>query len=120
MGQALFLCVLPACIAEGDDLYATDRGVVAVDGATRDLAQPPAYADVAPIIKEKCGQCHGEPLLLGAPNVLTTLEGARLSSSRIAARVQLGTMPPPGQGYRPVTEAEAALLLAWSTAGGPE
>lgn len=78
----------------------------------------PAWADVEPIMVEKCGACHGTPLSGGAPFPLIAYADAAMYAERSAIRAKFRTMPPAGSP--PLTDAEIAVLQAWSEAGAPE
>ncbi len=113
-----------------DDAAATDGGAVdggAVDGGVTPPAGPPTYwRDVAPLVNARCVQCHTAGGL--APFTLGTYDDVRPRAAQIVGITASRTMPPwpPAadcrsiQNSRSLTDAEIAMLRAWSTAGTPE
>lgn len=94
-------------------------------------ADPTWHADVAPLVAERCGGCHG-PGLIG-PFSLQTYEQAEPIADWIAAVVADGTMPPwdarrtaecpqprPLRDDPSLSAAEIDLLARWADAGAPE
>ena len=87
---------------------------------------PPTFADIAPIVYEKCAPCHhpGE----AAPFSLLTYQDVKKRAAQIAAVTHSGYMPPwlPEEGYgdfsddRRLTAAEIATIAAWVHDGAPE
>jgi mono/diheme cytochrome c family protein len=84
--------------------------------------------DVAPLLKARCVQCHGETkpaaglnlatsvgLLKGSVNGPVIVEGFS-ERSVLIRRISNHTMPPPGTG-KPLTEAEARLIKEWIDRG---
>ena len=84
--------------------------------------------DVAPIIQQKCQQCH-QPGSIG-PMSLIDYSDAKLWAPRIRERVAARLMPPwhvnPFLGIqdfkndRGLTEEQIATILAWADGGAPE
>lgn len=78
------------------------------------------------VLNRECANCHGVPATDGAPNSFRLdsygdLEGVPGSYSlrnRIKARVEDGTMPPPGTGN--LTSEETTKLIEWVDAGAAE
>jgi uncharacterized membrane protein len=85
---------------------------------------PTFFTDVQPILRTRCGFCHGVVPANGAPRSLagysdlTVMTGAGEPVYQIVAqRVTQGTMPPPQQPR--LTEAEIATIEAWAAKGAP-
>jgi Tfp pilus assembly protein PilF len=86
----------------------------------------PTFADIAPIVYEKCAPCHhpGE----AAPFSLLTYQDLKKRAAQIATVTRTGVMPPwlPEKGYgdfsgdRRLTAAEIATIAAWVRDGAPE
>jgi hypothetical protein len=124
----LFHVVLSAsvlfCAASLIVLLATAAGLTNPEKSAAQTA-PSFYKDVLPILHNHCQSCHraGEP----APMALTTYEGARKWSGKIAAAVELKAMPPwfadPRYGKfandPSLTAEEIATISAWDRAGAP-
>jgi uncharacterized membrane protein len=114
------------CVVEGDAVYDSvplpETGGAGGAGGGGDAeggtAAPPSWAEVEPIMVEKCGACHGDPLAGGAPFALITYADAATYAERSAIRAKFRTMPPAGSP--PLTDAEIAILQAWFDAGAPE
>ncbi len=86
---------------------------------------PPTFGrDVAPLLRDKCGDCHSPGGL--APFALNTYAEARERAGKIARITLDGLMPPwlPTHGAfkdaRRLSEVELALLRRWAEAGAPE
>jgi hypothetical protein len=86
---------------------------------------PPTFGrDVAPLLREKCGDCHAPGGL--APFALNTYPEARERAGKIARITLDGLMPPwlPAHGgfsdARRMSDAELALLRRWAESGAPE
>ncbi len=86
----------------------------------------PTFADIAPIVYEKCAPCHhpGE----AAPFSLLTYQDVKKRAAQIATVTRTGVMPPwlPEKGYgdfagdRRLTADEIATIAAWVHDGAPE
>src|SRR5688572_1776302 len=96
------------------------------------MAQPKAETvtfakDVAPILQQKCQNCHRPGSI--APMSLVTYEDARRFAPRIRARVAARVMPPwhidktvgiqAFQNDRSLTEAQIDTIVKWVDAGTP-
>jgi uncharacterized membrane protein len=89
-----------------------------------DSPGPTYFTEVQPILRTRCGSCHGAVPANGAPRSLasysdlTVMTGAGEPVYQVVARrVMDGTMPPPGQPD--LTEAEISALAAWAAKGAP-
>ena len=90
--------------------------------------EPPTFTkDVAPILQEKCQNCHRRDHV--GPFPLETYEQARKRAADIASVVVDRMMPPwkPEPGVGPelkhdqsLTDEEIAVLEAWADAGAPQ
>jgi hypothetical protein len=89
--------------------------------------EPPTFAhDVAPIIYDKCAECHRPGGV--APFSLLTYEDVKKRSAQIAAATRAGFMPPwlPEHGYgdfandRSLTADQIAAIAAWVSDGAAE
>jgi hypothetical protein len=101
---------------------------IALALAVSPLAQaaPPTFANIAPIVYEKCAPCHhpGE----AAPFSLLTYQDVKKRAAQIAAVTRSGYMPPwlPEKGYgdfsgdRRLTAEQIATIAAWVRDGAPE
>lgn len=109
--------------ARGDASTAGEGGSSAEGGAT---ATPTWWRDVLPLMQTRCVQCHTAGGI--GPFPLDTYERASGTADLIVAETAAGTMPPwmPADGCRSLqgsqrlTDAEKAMLAAWSSAGAPE
>ena len=94
-------------------------------------ATPTYHKDIEPILQRSCQSCHTAGKI--APFALTTYDDARTVSPLLVTRTQDRSMPPwgafetdtckPRHGWKDdkrLTEAEIALIEAWSKAGSPE
>ncbi|MBX2797741.1 MAG: hypothetical protein KTR31_08740 [Myxococcales bacterium] len=78
-------------------------------------------ATVAPIVQARCGDCHGDLPVFGAPDALVDFDelirgafGNRLAD-RMARRAAMHTMPPPNSPQ--LDHAELDQLVGWATCG---
>jgi hypothetical protein len=86
---------------------------------------PPTYADVAPILQDKCASCHMKGGI--APFALTSARDAVAHAQDILRMTQLGAMPPwppaadssllVGQDKRILTAGEKDVIARWVAAG---
>jgi hypothetical protein len=84
------------------------------------------FADIAPIIFDRCGMCHHPGG--AAPFSLLTYPSARQRATQIAAMTKSRFMPPwksePGYGefigQRPLSDEEIDLIQRWAADGAPE
>jgi mono/diheme cytochrome c family protein len=116
--------------ADVSEVDASPSGDVADGGATSCVpaADTPTWNDtVGEIVWRRCGVCHGDTPLGGAPfSLLAPSDFAKswppgaesTVLSRVANAVASGEMPPPSQPAMP--EAERAALLAWAEGCAPE
>jgi len=81
--------------------------------ARRHQSSPRTYADVAPIVEQRCAMCHGAPM--GAWPLSRYQDLADWYDS-VRAHLVDCTMPPTDAGV-PMTVAEKATLLAWIRCG---
>ena len=101
------------------------------DTDTGDAAAPTWYQEVAPLVAEKCSNCHEAEGI--APFSLTSYEEAKDWATLLADTVEEGTMPPfladetdectPRFGWKDdvrLADEEIAMLRAWADAGAPE
>jgi tetratricopeptide (TPR) repeat protein len=89
-------------------------------------AERPTFADIAPIVYEKCAPCHhpGD----AAPFSLLTYQDVKKRAAQIAAATRTGYMPPwlPEEGYgdfageRRLSAEQIATIAAWVHDGAPE
>ena len=92
------------------------------------VKEPPTFTkDVAPILQEKCQNCHRRHQV--GPFALETYEQARKRAADIAAVAGDRLMPPwkpaPGSARSSSTTSrsrpqEIAILVAWAEAGAPQ
>jgi hypothetical protein len=100
--------------------------------APADDNNPTFYADVLPILKARCMECHspaGADISgMVAPMSLTRYEEVRRYAPLIAQVLREGRMPPwdaapefrgKFRGERVIDDAEKATLIAWAEAGAP-
>ncbi len=90
-------------------------------GSLAAAADPPTWADVAPVFAEKCAGCHSPGGI--APFSLTKARSAAAHASAILAMTRAGKMPPwmpghdsptyAGQSRRILTAAEKSLIARW-------
>jgi hypothetical protein len=109
-------------------------GVLALALAALAVAAPlhgdggtPTYADIAPVLQDKCASCHVEGGI--APFALTSARDAQAHAASILRMTQLGAMPPwppsadseplVGQDRRVLTADEKDLIARWVAAGAP-
>jgi len=95
-------------------------------GGESSAATPSFTRDVAPVIQQKCAECHRIGGI--APFPFETAQQISSRSALIAATVQAGLMPPwppgprspsyAGEQERKLSDRERATLLAWAKAGG--
>jgi hypothetical protein len=89
-----------------------------------------SWCEVQPIIAEKCGRCHGDPLTNGAPFMLVThADTQRLDArerpryQRMLSAIETDYMPATfvklEPAVEPLTESERQQLLEWMSAGAP-
>ena len=84
------------------------------------------WQDVQPIVADRCGLCHGETPLFGAPMALAAWADTHQSLRGTPAHEVMvfriyanqNRMPPPSQPQ--LTDEERAVVRAWSEAGAPE
>lgn len=120
VGLALLLvsCFLGlgGCAAAGDD---------GASGGGDDVGGDELhYADVSPIIAEKCLRCHTDPPENGAPIALDSYakivaersEVERVLTRRLMPLLDPDLMPP----VEDLTTQERNLLIQWLQAGAPE
>jgi mono/diheme cytochrome c family protein len=89
-------------------------------------AGPVSFAEIAPIIFDRCGMCHHPGG--AAPFSLLTYPSAKQRATQIAAATKSRFMPPwkaePGYGefigQRPLSDAEIDLIQRWAADGAPE
>ncbi len=82
--------------------------------------------DIAPILYEKCAECHRPGGV--APFSLLTYEDVKKRAAQIASATGAGYMPPwlPERGYgdftndRSLTAGQIAAIAAWVSAGAPK
>jgi tetratricopeptide (TPR) repeat protein len=94
--------------------------------ATPAIGQVTFTKDVAPVLFNRCGQCHHPGG--SAPFSLLTYQAARQHATQIAQLTRNRLMPPwkaePGYesfiGLQPLGEAEIELLQRWVALGAPE
>jgi uncharacterized membrane protein len=77
----------------------------------------PKYADVAPVLENKCVTCHSGAD--GGPWPLTGYGNVAAWQSEIGAELVHCSMPPADAGA-PITAEERTLLLTWLVCGAPE
>src|SRR5262249_22577314 len=87
----------------------------------------PTYADVAPLLQDKCASCHVQGGI--APFALTSARDAQPHAAAILQATGLGAMPPwppssdseplVGQDKRLLTADEKDLIARWVAAGAP-
>lgn len=101
-----------------------DAGIIDPDGGG---PVPTWVADIQPILQSRCGQCHGNPLVGGAPFPLLTYADTQetVNGNPVHALVRervtrdgIGRMPPNGQ--TDLTPAQRELIVRWSEGGAPE
>ena len=98
-----------------------------------DPEAPTFYADVLPILRENCIDCHQpQGMNLGgmvAPMAFTSYEETRPWAPMMADAVSEGRMPPwfahpvhegTFEGERYLSDADKATIVAWAEAGAPE
>ena len=95
---------------------ATDCG----DPANETCCQPAAAAyqsEIAPLVSEYCGACHGETPLYGATFPLTTYEELTRGNraEQIVHQLESSTMPPGALPHPPSDVVEE--LLSWASCG---
>ncbi len=96
------------------------------DGGAKegDAPGPSYYNDVQPILRTRCGLCHGTTPQFGAPRSLASFQDLIALTGAgdpvyqvVATRVGAGSMPPTGQPK--LTDAEIATIQAWAGSGAP-
>jgi hypothetical protein len=98
--------------------------------AATDPAPTFGWCDAQPIIADKCGRCHGEPLANGAPFSLATYADIQYVDARdrpryerIQSAIESEYMPATflklEPAVEPLTESERRALLEWLAAGAP-
>lgn len=97
-------------------LYVLALITLVIGGAHAGDAAAMFQSQVMPILKTRCGECHGEE----KPKAKLTLTGRRtleqLSSERdawfhVLDQIEAGTMPP--EDEKPLTAAERKTLVGW-------
>src|SRR5688572_26131806 len=73
-------------------------------------------SQVMPIIKNRCGECHGPEkpkakLTLTGSRTLEQLGGERDAWFHVLDQIEAGTMPP--EDEKPLTPAERKTLVGW-------
>jgi len=89
-------------------------------GASVETAEPVAFADVEPIVEERCAACHSaEPTLTAsAPNGITFDSPEEIAAQADAIRrVAVDTHAMPPGNATGMTDDERALLGAWIAQG---
>jgi serine/threonine-protein kinase len=105
------------------------------------VKQPPAELNNAPppppdsvgaqvrtLFVENCVQCHGESKPKGGFQITDraqVLDKSRVvpsdpAKSELLTRLVDKDMPPPGEGRKPLTDAQIEMVRAWIKAGAPE
>ncbi len=105
-------------------LLSTGVGVSAADQTVKAPA-PTFYKDVVPILQNKCQSCHRSGEAAAMP--LVTYEQTRAWAGKMAAAVEMKTMPPWFADLRyghfandpSLNEGEIATIAAWAKAGAP-
>lgn len=100
-------------------------------GEIVDEDAPTWYADVAPVISERCTGCHADGGI--APYSFTDYESTAPLANALALAVESGSMPPwgaavtdectPPYGFKDditLSAEEIEMIRAWSDAGAPE
>ena len=114
VSASLALGAVGACSPAGEGPPAC--GVV---GPTECPSPPPLYADVAPIVGQRCaGPCH-DGLLAEGPWPLTDYEHVADWADVIRGELLRCTMPPADSGVT-MTLDERLALLTWIRCGHPE
>lgn len=132
--SAGLVCAALASVGCASDVVRDDErpGALAAEGEGRGSAKevPTWYADVAPIVGEKCNGCHQEGGI--APFPLTSYEQAKRMAGAMIDAVEKGRMPPflaeetpeckPPHflNDRRLSAAQKATVRAWVDAGTPE
>jgi hypothetical protein len=108
-------------------VLALAAAALAVAAPLRGDGGTPTYADVAPILRDKCASCHVQGGI--APFALTSARDAQTHAAAILQMTQLGAMPPwppssdseplVGQDKRVLTADEKDLIARWVQAGAP-
>jgi hypothetical protein len=102
------------------------------DAGVADGMDPTYYADILPILKANCLDCHSPSGIniggMVAPMSFTTYEETRRWAPIIAAAVEAGRMPPWDaapefrgvfHNERWIDDADKATLIAWARGGAP-
>jgi len=124
---ALGLCLLGACTDDAGGSATT--APEATDESGTGTAAESTYtwhADIAPIVAEKCANCHVEDDI--APFPLTSYAEAAAVASILAPAIEAQAMPPwpPSSGCneyshdRSLSDAQREMLLTWIDEDAPE
>lgn len=130
---AIAALLVSACVPEESGLIARppDLGEPPEEVVEDPQCVPSGFATVRPILKEKCGLCHGDTPTYGAPMSLTKYSALLAPSysdptrpvhdlliERLRGEGGRPMMPPPPNA--PVSEDELMRIGAWSRGGAPE
>jgi uncharacterized membrane protein len=116
---AVFLLSCGGATPEGDEpsnSEATSATTCSVVAPRACPAPAPHYADVEPILAERCAHCHSEAW--DGPWPLTTYEDVSSWQHELRAQLVSCSMPPPESEFR-LTPEESELILVWLRCGAP-
>lgn len=120
------LALCSACYTGGKIDFGSSSPATSVsptNPATADAALP---CDVAALLSESCGSCHGSPLAGGAPNELLTaadlaapskLDPSKTVADDALARMKSASQPMPPSGL--LASDRVAVLANWISDGMP-
>lgn len=77
----------------------------------------PKYADVVPVLEQKCVTCHSG--VAGGPWPLTDYDHVASWQNEIRGELVSCSMPPLDAGAH-ITEDERTLILTWLRCGAPQ
>lgn len=131
MASALGLVLATAIPFVGCSSEPGTGGTTGTTGTGGPTAGPTFHKDIEPILQRSCQSCHTAGKI--APFALSSYDDAKTVAPLLVTRTQDRSMPPwgafetetckPRHGWKDdkrLSDAEIAVIEAWSTAGAPE
>ena len=81
-------------------------------------ASAPSYAEIAPIVADRCGHCHQSGKHKGGVSLDDAAAIASFASD-VAASIEAGRMPPHSRGWRDSTEGQRLLAYLATVGAAP-